>query len=135
MWGNLNQLATGTKRAPSFLGALGSCANGLGGFPEGHDQNPVFYQYLFHMPWMQVLDQSDPNGTGTHVEPKVNTTSWMKQFARQRYGPHVTAMGLIAVEEAWQVLLREIYGKERPEPARGNTGMYREKVGKLIFFR
>jgi alpha-N-acetylglucosaminidase len=64
-------------------------AVGMGLFPEGTTQNPVFYNLVFDMTWR---------------DRPVDARSWVHDYARRRYGAESAA-----AREAWDILLETAY--------------------------
>jgi len=80
---------------------------GIGAFPEGIDQNPAYYTYLFDAPWLSA--------------PVRDMDKWWAKYALQRYGvySHSAAM-------AWEALGRSVYGIDVRKNA-SEGGEFREK--------
>ena len=76
-----NQYVRAKQKAPN--------ASGSGLFMEGIEQNPVFYDLAFEMPW--------------HQGP-VDIKAWLKNYSERRYGRQSTS-----AEEAWMLLLEGPY--------------------------
>ncbi len=64
-------------------------AVGMGLFPEGTTQNPVFYNLVFDMMWRDA---------------PVDVRCWVHDYARRRYGAPSAA-----AQEAWDILLETAY--------------------------
>eukprot|EP01062_Namystynia_karyoxenos_P066106 TRINITY_DN60117_c0_g1_i1.p1 TRINITY_DN60117_c0_g1~~TRINITY_DN60117_c0_g1_i1.p1 ORF type:complete len:832 (+),score=210.95 TRINITY_DN60117_c0_g1_i1:97-2496(+) len=108
--GNVAQLANGTQRAGPVAAALAQGASGVGAFPEGADQNSPYFSYLYDTAW----------AGGSALDP----AAWFASYAVRRYPAAVRGAH---ADAAWSAIAREIHLRDRPEPAGGNTGMYREK--------
>ena len=91
MGGNLEQLA----RRLCIEGKDSTWKNyvGFGLFPEATENNPVVYELASEMAWHPVCP---------------DMSAWVADYARARYGSDDRNM-----LEAWQVLLRTVYGKKR----------------------
>lgn len=82
-------------------------AVGVGAFPEGIDQNPAYYTYLFDAPWM--------------ASPVADMDSWWAKYALQRYGAFSESAAA-----AWETLGRSVYGIDVRQNA-SEGGEFREK--------
>ncbi len=65
------------------------CLQGMGISPEGIDQNPVVYELLTDLMWNEPTDLQ----------------GWVNGYARARYGK-------TGAEEAWQLIVKALYGTE-----------------------
>eukprot|EP00040_Diaphanoeca_grandis_P035238 m.221025 g.221025 ORF g.221025 m.221025 type:complete len:864 (+) comp33335_c0_seq1:105-2696(+) len=103
MWGSIPQLNTYPYQA--FDAKSNSSIAGVGIFPEGINQNPVYYQFLYDVNW---------NPT------PVSLTSWFKQYAIERYTLDATSTKSIEIaSDAWNQLGDSVYGSNQG-PKRGN---------------
>lgn len=99
-------LAGAAKNPYARLKRAGANVVGTGLFPEGIEQNPVYYNLTFDI--------------GTRREP-VNLNSWLDDYVRRRYGSDSTA-----AREGWRLLEQSCYRK--------NHG-YEEESGSIICCR
>jgi len=91
-------------------------AVGVGAFPEGIDQNPAYFTYLFDTPWLAA--------------PISDLSDWWSKYALQRYGSFSTSATL-----AWRLLGSTVYGIDERKTAKAATagvmdappGFWREK--------
>lgn len=88
MYGKLDRFATEFNRALNT--APGKSLTGMGINPEGIENNPVVFDFIYDLPW---------NG-----KEKVNVDEWLQRYVYYRYGSN--APNLL---EAWQLLHQSVY--------------------------
>ena len=79
---------------PALALAAGASIIGTGATPEGIDQNPVYYEYLYDTAW-----HASPQPLGT----------WFQQYAARRYGMRSGDAGAEAATAAWKLLGSTVY--------------------------
>jgi alpha-N-acetylglucosaminidase len=89
MSGDLARMQANLAEARSAPGRL----SGIGVIPEGVGYNPVVHEFVFSKAW-----QPDD----------VNVATWVRGFARRRYGRQDRG-----AEQAWELLLATVYGRSR----------------------
>jgi alpha-N-acetylglucosaminidase len=97
--------------APSIPIALDSSdlAAGVGAFPEGIDQNPAFYTFLFDSPWLADSDFT-------------SLDSWWIRYSTERYGVENEDAA-----KAWKILGSSVYSIDIRQNAT-EGGFYRERA-------
>lgn len=101
-WGVLSNMGNKTgmygkldRFAIEFFRALNSSAGktlaGMGINPEGIENNPVVFDFIYDLPW---------NGK----EQQVNVNEWLQQYVYYRYGINSPSL-----QKAWQLLHQTVY--------------------------
>ncbi len=88
--GRLSRLLTTCRQAMD--GAPANGLKGIGALPEGIDNNPMLYDLLFALPWLD----------GSLTEQQ-----WVEQYVDMRYGARGSACRSLL--QAWQLLARSVY--------------------------
>lgn len=96
--GKLNAVADEFRRARQSANP----PSGIGLTMEGIDNNPVMYELITDLPW---LDDS------------VSVGSWLRDYTRARYGGRTSA----AIDSAWSLLARSVYGATMANRQQGTT--------------
>jgi alpha-N-acetylglucosaminidase len=116
MWGSLPELNSDPLDA--FMNA--ESIAGIGMFPEGINQNPVYYSFLFDTNWLSASSASRSSRS-------VSTTlfdldHWYDRYAIERYGygPHSDA-----ARAAWNELASSVYAANQGEHPPWGGGNYR----------
>ena len=100
MWGSLSEISSNASYA---FQSNASTVAGLGAFPEGINQNPTFYTFLY-----------DSNWSPTPIEP----TKWLDRYAVERYTLREQQQVKLS-RDAWRALGATVYGGDQG-PKRGN---------------
>jgi alpha-N-acetylglucosaminidase len=103
MKGDMRQLVSIPSDA---LSANATTCIGTGATPEGVNQNPAYWEYLYDTAW-------HPMG-----QP---LTPWFAQYSRRRYGLVDPQSSNMAIEAAWQILATAAYTSEG---GAGNGGFH-----------
>lgn len=95
LFGGLPRIASEPARAKT--GPYGASMAGVGALMEGTNNNPVVYELLFDVAWMNK---------------PVDLHEWIRDYAKWRYGKDTPEL-----EHAWQLLLETAYKSgDRAEP-------------------
>ncbi len=68
------------------------CLKGIGVMPEGIENNPILYEFLYEFKWRNS---------------SVDLNSWVSDYAHRRYGAPNNN-----INAAWQILEKTVYGKK-----------------------
>jgi hypothetical protein len=127
--------------------------SGVGAFPEGIDQSPAYYTFLFDANWAVDSTPPDTKQDDSKARPKAAATSassasalssdppltagmgaWWRRYARERYGLAEGSDAEAAATEAWQLLGAGVYGVDERANATvnndhgTNAGFWKEKA-------
>ena len=145
MWGSLPELASNATFA--FRSAHSTVA-GIGAYPEGVNQNPVFYSFLYDLNWRRVAParaRSSASRTAARTASAASTASsassgsaptsrgttsssssadgpatWLQRYAIERYALGSASAAAIALaQSAWRVLGETVYSDDQG-PKNGN---------------
>jgi hypothetical protein len=93
---------------------------GVGAFPEGIDQSPAYYTYLFDSNWchsssttITASDELPPEASALPAnDPALSDAmaGWWRRYARERYGLPRGSAEAAEATQAWQLLGAGAYG-------------------------
>ena len=72
---------------------------GIGFTMEGSENNPIMFELMSELPWLDVIDNSND---ATNV--RLQKERWVKNYCFARYGVHDAT-----IEKAWLILANSIY--------------------------
>ena len=100
MHGRINNLIEGYKRANE--GIYSTNMKGIGATPEGIENNPIMYELLFDLPW---------------INTELNFSEWLKSYLKARYGKDPDENIL----SAWTTLCNTVYNAPANYPGEGTV--------------
>ncbi|MCH5319201.1 MAG: alpha-N-acetylglucosaminidase [Paramuribaculum sp.] len=100
MHGRINSLIEGLHRAQNS--EWGATLRGIGATPEGIENNPIMYELLFELPWMNESPDID---------------LWLEKYLTARYGQEVDRNIL----DAWRALINTVYNAPNDYPGEGTV--------------
>ena len=100
MHGRLDSLVDGFNRAKK--GRYSSTFKGIGATPEGIENNPIMYELLFDLPW---------------VDESLDFNEWIDGYLHARYGKQADD----TLKAAWTALVNTIYNAPVDYPGEGTV--------------
>jgi len=99
MYGKLDRLSTEINR--SLTGPYGKYMSGIAVTPEGTENNPVLFDFVYDLGW---------------TKQKPNIDAWIKNYCHYRYGIQSDT-----IEKAWGILIHDGPYRTYPEVHQGCT--------------
>lgn len=101
MHGRMNQLVDGFNKARNSA-RFSPTLRGVGSTAEGVENNPVMYELLFDLPWIQG---------------NIDVDEWLKNYLHARYGSEPSD----SIIEAWSRLQASVYNAPVDYPGEGTV--------------
>ena len=114
MWGSLPELASNATFA---FNSPHSTVAGVGAYPEGVNQNPVFYNFLYDLNWQRAAP-TRASRTATAAQTGISSGSleaWLQRYAIERYAldSSESAATIALAQSAWKALGDTVYSDDQ----------------------